>query len=50
MRTGENVSLNSVCLRHKKYADVVSATPVLSFGGYLFRFPCLFANGYQETV
>jgi hypothetical protein len=39
-------SLNSICLRHKKYADVVKTTSLVSLGGLLFRFYFLFANGY----
>jgi hypothetical protein len=49
-RRGKKVIINSVCLLQKKRADVVKGTPVLSFGAFLFRFPCLFANDYQETV
>jgi hypothetical protein len=57
MCRGENVTLKvcvcvCVCLcvcPQKKNADV-TATSVLSFGVFLFRFPCLFAYGYQETM
>jgi hypothetical protein len=49
-RGGKRNVKHCVCLHHKKYTDVVTATSLLSFVGFLFRFPCLFADGYQETV
>jgi len=47
-REKKNVTLKSVRLRHKNYADVVTATAVLSFGGFfvsLSLFVCKWLPG-----